>query len=126
MSDRVRELLRQRALLQEHLAWLEHEIAAASDKKSEIAVAPAAPVAPPSPTALPPAATAGVAIAAKVIGATATSETAPAADRMLEEYRVPPTTLQSDVRRGCFLYFAAALMLVALGVTVLYFTIGTR
>ena len=134
MSDRLRELLRQRALLQEHLAWLEQEIAAAAEKKPEDAATPAAndprPITPSTPPAKPLSSSAGVAIVAKVISATGTTganrELVPGADAIIDEFRVPPQTLESDVRRGCFLYFIAAFVLFTLGVAALYFTIGTR
>ena len=44
-----------------------------------------------------------------------------AADALLDEYRVAPDTLKTDVRKGCFLYFAAALLAVAATVVILYF-----
>jgi hypothetical protein len=47
-----------------------------------------------------------------------------AADAILEEYRVAPDTLKTDIRKGCLLYFIGALALVALGVSVLYFLIS--
>ncbi|MEO7798696.1 MAG: hypothetical protein ABIY47_13335 [Opitutaceae bacterium] len=37
MADRLQELLQQRALIQEHLAWLEGEIAAASGGSQRVA-----------------------------------------------------------------------------------------
>ena len=40
---------------------------------------------------------------------------------MLEEYRVAPDTLKSDVKKGCLLYFFAALALLAVGMVALYF-----
>src|SRR5690349_2525236 len=63
--DRLQQLLRQRALLQEHLAWLDREIAAASEGTPPPAPTPIAratqqplvipsPVTPPTPTLLVP------------------------------------------------------------------------
>lgn len=134
MSDRLRELLRQRALLQEHLAWLDREIAAASGAQAAPGPAPL-PVTtpPPGATSVPvgskPLANesaAGAALAAKVVAKGPAVAPQPVPDAIIEEYRVPPKTLEQDVRRGCFLYFAAALVLLALGVTVLYFAIRSR
>jgi len=47
-------------------------------------------------------------------------------DEILEEFRVPPETLHQDVKRGCFLYFAAAFGFLGLFLVALYFLIGRR
>ena len=121
MSDRLAELRRQRALILEHLAWLDREIEAASAEKSPALSSPAAP------DSTPEVATALVAAALKA-KTSAPAEEPPAvtaaAESILEEYRVPPTALQTDIRKGCFLYFAAALLAVALIVTILYFALS--
>ena len=148
MSDRLAELRRQRALLADHLAWLDREIAAeAKQVPAERVVAPN-PVTPGIPAASPAralsvatAADATVATTVTVVApgvaatgkGTGTAAAAPApaippastaqAEAMLEEYRVKPDTLKSDVQKGCLLYFALALGLVALGVTVLWFAL---
>ena len=132
MSDRLRELLRQRALVQEHLSWLDREIAAASPPApltpspgpalpniAAIAELPAAPVLRESPTP----AVAAFPTPAPAAAATATTASA---DAILNEYRVAPDSVQQDVRRGCFLYFAAAFVLFALGVLGLYFALSSR
>ena len=120
MSERLADLRRQRALVAEQLAWLDQEIAAAAGSApaavSPAPVAPAvpavaAPVAPPLPPArvpVPPPIAAPPAALAE-------------ADEMLEKYRVEPGALKSNVTKGCFLYFFAALALVALAVVGLYF-----
>lgn len=137
MSDRLDALLRQRALLREHLAWLESEIAAAEDaaERSPAAAAPdplAAPATPAvrtaSPLVRPTVAPASPASPSRPLPAAAVAPAVVAAqaDEILETYRTPANSLKSDVRKGCFLYFFAALALVGLGVTALYFLIGTR
>lgn len=114
--DRLAELLRQRALILEHLAWLDREIQHASGAK------PAS-----LPALQPPAvATALVAAALKAKSSAPADEppvVAGAADAILAEYRVPPSTLKNDIRKGCLLYFAAALGLVALIVAALWFVL---
>jgi CHASE3 domain sensor protein len=116
MSDRLAELSRQRALVQEHLAWLDAEIARVRVQEG---AALAALAATPSPSAEP-------------ITAAASSETLPlsgpavSADTVLEQYRVAPEALRQDVRKGCLLYFAAAFVLLGIVVVVLYFSIGSR
>lgn len=123
MSDRLDALLRQRALLQEHLAWLDAEIAAALPGN---AVAPAAPPSTPlrlAPRTVPaPASAPALPLPTSSAPAVASAQ----ADEILESYRTPPGSLKSDIRKGCLLYFVAALALVALGVAALYFLIGTR
>lgn len=120
MPDRLAELRRQRALIAAHLAWLDREIAAASGLKDQ-----ATPKAPAQPT--PELATAIVAAALKAKHSATAAESpvvAADADSILEEYRVPPDSLKTDVRKGCFLYFAAALVAVAVIVTILYFALS--
>ena len=121
MSDRLQELRRQRALVQEHLAWLDREIAAAAGQP-----APTTPAAPPLPSAespLPP-------VAAPVVvppvftpppAPPLPPEIAATADAILDEYRVQPDSLKTNVKKGCFLYFFAALGLVVLAVLAFYF-----
>jgi hypothetical protein len=104
VSDRLKELQRQRALAQEQLAWLDREIARESG-----AGAPVAPVIPvaPAPAAAPK--TAGPAHAEAE------------AEAMMAQYRSDAESLQSNVKRGCFMYFFAALGLLFLGVLAFYF-----
>ena len=125
MSERLAELRRQRALVQEHLAWLDREIAASSPPSAPEPAAPsAAPPPPVRPTVQP---TALRQVAPPAARLAATSNSAPVdADSILEQYRTAPGSLQSDVRKGCLLYFAGALALLALGVTALSFLIGRR
>jgi hypothetical protein len=123
MPERLAELRRQRALIESHLAWLDREIEIASGEKKPALPAPASPV--PQPAV----ATALVAAALKAQSVTPTT-VAPTvvdadAEAILEEYRVPTAALQTDVRKGCFLYFAAALLFVAVTVVVLYFLLRT-
>jgi hypothetical protein len=131
MADRLAELLRQRALLQEHLEWLDAEIAAASNKPST----PRAPW-PPAPAPRPSTTIAASVLAAATSPAPVTvnpqssfgtkpptadsGATAAVGDEILDQYRVAPDSLKTDVRKGCLLYFVAAFALLGLGVTVLW------
>lgn len=140
MSDRLQELLRQRALVEEHLAWLDRQIAEATPDRA--APPPPPPVAPRY--TLKPAASSApapqgyLASQAASIARHAAAPVAPpaprdenpavatAADAILEEYRVSPDSLKTDVRKGCFLYFFVALAVVGLVVVGLYFLISHR
>lgn len=107
MSERLKDLQRQRALLQEHLAWLDREIAAEQGRPS------------PSPSG-----------AAATLPAQITAQPSPAprptvpddrdADALIAQYREKTGDVKQDVRRGCFLYFAAAFAIVGLAVLALY------
>jgi hypothetical protein len=144
--DRLQQLLRQRALLQEHLAWLDREIADASSGVTGPPPAPTplaraaqqplvipSPAAPPTPTILSPRPPHPVApyVASQAAQILSTAAGAPpvesppaveaAAAEILEQYRVAPDSMKTDVKKGCFLYFFAALAFVAVVVVVLYF-----
>jgi hypothetical protein len=95
MSDRLQELLRQKALRAEQAAMLEREIAA---EQARAGVTPPA-AAPASP---PPASVDSSAAA------------------LLDQYRPNPRSVQQDVKRGCYLYFLGALVLLGLGVLAIY------
>jgi hypothetical protein len=97
MSDRLQELLRQKALLAEQAAGLERKIAA------EEAKADVNPSATGLVTAAPPPVSADAAVAA-----------------LLDEYRPDPHALQQSVKRGCYLYFLGAVTLLGLGVLAIY------
>ena len=97
-EDRLQELRRQRALVQEHLVWLDREIAALSGGVRP-AVPPAAPAASPAP------APAGD----------------PETEALIETYRAESISSLASVRRGCFLVFFAALAVFGLAVLALYF-----
>jgi hypothetical protein len=107
VSDRLKELQRQRALVQEQLAWLDREIAAAQGGVAAQGEAP-----PTKAIPLPARNTSsgfGDAHAAEQ-----------AAEEIIAQYKQEGQTLQSRVKRGCFLYFFAALGLLGLGLVALY------
>ena len=134
MSTRLQELLRQRALLAEHSAWLEQEIDAEKRRAPErvpstaplppviaatSAAAPApAPVPPPLAAAAPRPAAPPPTTAQVASDAEAGSDAEAAA--ILEQYSRSPRSLQQEVRRGCFLYFFSALVLLALGLLAIH------
>lgn len=117
MSDRLAELRRQRALVQQHLDWLDREIAAEAAKSAASSAPPAVSA---SAAALAPAP------ATSPLPSPDTGEVAPDVDRLLAEYRVAPASLHTDVRKGCLIYFAAAFALLAGVVAILYFALTHR
>lgn len=118
MSDRLAELVRQRALVQEHLAWLNREIAAAATAaKPTATLASDATITPPAPAAgnivTPPAS----------IPISAEPATPADPDEIIARYQATPASVRQDVRKGCLLYFAAAFVLLGLVVIALYFAL---
>jgi hypothetical protein len=132
MPDRHSELLRQRALVLEHLAWLDREIAS-TNPLSAVPAVPTLPVAPsvttpPAASMVPASDAADPAIPLLSPVSAAQTEPVPAleSDGILEQYRVTPAAVHQDVRKGCFLYFAAAFVVLGIVVAILYFAISTR
>ena len=106
MPDRLEELRHQRALVQEHLTWLEHEIAQVTVTR----------------LTLPP-----FAFRPDKSG-TASRPPTPMPDSAIPElsqFQVDPDNVQGDTRRGCFLYTAIALIALVLLCVVIYF-VGYR
>ena len=103
-SDRLKELQRQRALAQEQVAWFDREIA-----KEQGLAAAARPAETPRPVApgggLPP----------------PRESTSPLdADKLIQRYQNSGTSIKSEVKRGCFLYFFGAFALLIVAVSVFY------
>jgi len=102
MTARLQELLRQKALLAEHAAWLDREIAL-EQMRSGGEVPPAASGGSPAPSAHAP----------QPAGAEA--------DTILEQYGGSPATVHDRVKRGCILYLVAALLLTAISVVAIHY-----
>ncbi len=101
MSDRLSELRRQRALIQQHADWLDREIAACSGPRPAVP----APVAASKPAVSPP------------------------ENVALESVVALPDPVQASqqARRGCFLYLFFALVLVgAVLAAIFHFRYGDR
>lgn len=99
MQDRLAELRRQRALVAEHLAWLDREIAAVP------AVVPAVPA---QPTPAPAPASAAIPIGNPLPAASQPEPSAATPADALPLPEAKPAEIKDDVRRGCLLYFALA------------------
>jgi len=97
-DDRLQELRRQRALVQEQLAFLDREIASASGEAKPAMPAaqiPAPASAAPSQLASPPAESGDV-------------------DKLFKSFEEESHSNPADAKRGCIWTFVAALVLLAL------------
>jgi hypothetical protein len=104
MSDRLKDLQRQRALAQEQLAWLDREIARETSGTATVPSVPAPHVPQPGVPVVPQS------------PAPSTAD----ADDIIAQYQQQPETVHGEVKRGCFLYFFLALATVGLVVLGLY------
>ena len=104
MSDRLAELVR--------------EIATAAEAAKSATAAPPAPLPLAGANAAPPAANLAPTVMARATGSGAVE-----ADEIIARYQATPANVKQDVRKGCLLYFSAALLLLGLVVTVLYFAL---
>jgi len=105
MPDRLEELQHQRALIQEHLTWLEHEIAALTVTRLTRSPFPPRDAATSS---APAAANPGLPVAG-----------VPVID--LPDFQVDAGSVRGDTRRGCLLYVAFAIILFGLGLIAIYY-----
>ena len=109
MSDRLKELQRQRAIVHEQLARLDREIAAINltavrpDSLQAFERTPSTPSFGPVRSRSTPATAVG------------------SAEEIMTQFQTEARSLHVNVRRGCLLYFFLALGLLALGVFALYF-----
>jgi hypothetical protein len=98
VSDRLQELRRQRALVQQHLAWLDDEIAAA---------APSATVAPP-----------GSAAAADPAPVDLAPPATPEEVEALAQARTEAANAPAQAKRGCWIVFFGAFVLLFAAIAV--------
>lgn len=105
MSDRLKELQRQRALAQEQVAWLDREIA----KERSLQPSPVPLAATPTETLKP--------------GPVTPTESASTLDpeSLIKRYQQDGRSVQQDVRRGCFTYFFAAFGVLIVALVIAYF-----
>lgn len=110
MSDRLADLQRQRALAQEQVAWFDREIA------RETGQAPA--------VSGPPAAPAAIAVTASPGGADFAAKDAAVAQEaedIIAQYQQSPGDAAQNARKGCYVWFAFAMLTVVLGGAAIYF-----
>ncbi|MFH1499481.1 MAG: hypothetical protein ABII82_16850 [Verrucomicrobiota bacterium] len=126
MSDRLAELLRQKKLLQDHLNWLDQEIAqtATAAQKGPTPAAPASPAAAPVTSAgtPPPAPQPSPAPDEKPATAALTPVAEPAAgspqamrmaDEIIARYQQEDALRPEDTKRGCLVLAGIVLLLMA-------------
>ncbi|PAW73617.1 MAG: hypothetical protein B9S26_05550 [Opitutia bacterium Tous-C4FEB] len=102
--DRLTELRRQRALLQQHTSWLDREISRAS-LNATLEGSPA--VAPPTPDP---------SVTLRAAEPLITADP----DAILSQYRSDEGRLKTDVRKGCLLYSLGAFSLLGLSLLIVY------
>lgn len=129
MADRLQELLQQRALIKEHLAWLEGEISAAAGRPMEIGepLPPTRAVpekrAPLAAAPLPvPMARAGIPLPAAPVSRPVPDET----DALIAQLATEEEKRSVPDKKGCWIFFClliAAAGLLFLG-SVYYFYRG--
>ena len=109
MSDRLNELQRQRALAQEQLAWFDREIA----RERGVTIPPETPK---------PAASAASTLitSTKAVVITSTAETDAQAADIIQRFQKTERPIKDDVRRGCYLYFFSAFLLLGLAAYAFY------
>jgi hypothetical protein len=107
MSERLRNLQRQQALLREHLAWLDGELAREARESSHA-------IAPEANATLTPSTSA---LTASPVGA---QDFSPDADALIERYASSDRQNPADLRRGCLLIFSAVLFLIIMTVAIVW------
>lgn len=112
MPDQLEDLKRQRALVAEHLAWLDRQIATATAQSQPVATAPAAP---PRSADLPR----GETVAAPPIAASADVEEGDALFARFAAEERP--TLRPPSKYGCWVIFSILLLLVVGGAVALIY-----
>lgn len=130
MSDRIAELLRQKQLLQDHLNWLDREIARAASSAAGHEIAPtlSAPAATPAATPPPPAESPAKPVvepstpviapaqsaAAAPVATPKSAEAMRMADEIIARYQQEDALRPEDTKRGCMVLAAAIFALMGL------------
>ena len=119
MPDRLDELRKQRALVQQHLTWLDHEIASVTVTRLTLP-----PFAMRGNTRPPVPGVGGTNPATPRSGTTRSPLTG-AAIPELADFQVDPDNVHGDTRRGCIIYSAIAFLVLVAICIVIYF-VGYR
>lgn len=122
MSQRLHQLQRQQALIREHLAWIDAEIAKEEPTSESLTGATrGAPHAfsPTTPDSEPPAPLTLEGPASRPL-IKSTPPPLIEVEAALEQYAAAESSKREDARRGCFIIFAIALTLLILGVAAVW------
>jgi hypothetical protein len=113
MPDRLDELRRQRALVSEHLAWLDREIQASDSTAVKPASHSAAPMISPvvTPMAVP--------AQSSTTASRLRSPVVPAPD--FPEYKADPIATESETRRGCLMAAGIGMLVIVAAVAAIYY-----
>ncbi|PTX94317.1 hypothetical protein [Opitutus sp. ER46] len=125
--DSLAELRRQRALVHEHLAWLDQQIAAAEESggsASTLSSVAANESIGSGAVKMPDAASRAPTTSHSPAGSADPRELPPEAaveaEAIIEQYRRPSGDVARDVRSGCLLYFTLGFVLLGLVIGLLY------
>jgi len=118
MADRLQELLQQRALIKEHLAWLEGEISAATARPDQVhsgAREPAFTSVPNLATGSPTPTIHAAAVLAKSTRAATHANSADAeTEAMIAQLAAEEKTPPIPTKKGCWIFFCVTLVVVGL------------
>ena len=131
-AERLSKMKAQREAIRAHLAWLDGEIAEAEKHVSPEAATPTAgsspePVAPAPAVAAPTAPAPAAAVAATPLSPAATPVPGAGDPPLPPEFahlEVRPNDIRNEVRKGCMIYLAVAIVLGLLGLGLLYLLFG--
>lgn len=120
MADRLQELLQQRALIKEHLEWIDAEIAAASGRPLESgSLSVPRRITPARPQSVP---VAPIAIPAALGRSLSSGIGTDPADVLLAKLAAEEKQNPVPTKSGCWVFFATALILIgAAAWAVVYF-----
>lgn len=109
MFDRLQQLRRQKAILEEHLAWIDHEIAEAEGD--------APPSSIPTISILPSVPGTATTHTHATLGepeADPNTKAMARADEIITQHKIAQASAPDDIRRGCLLLIAIGFSLLAI------------
>jgi hypothetical protein len=107
MADRLQELLQQRALIKEHLAWIEGEISAASGRPIESGPL-TSPAVSPLPTPLPSSRT--FEVKSPLISGSTGPRLRDDAERLIAKLAAEEEKAPAPTKKGCWIFFWTTLV----------------
>ena len=117
--DRLAELRRQRALVAQHLAWIDSELTAAGAGQTSQPLAAPPPTIPSAVSDEPGEPTAPATLAASEDAAIALAQTR--ADEIIEKYRATEALDPRAAKRGCLVLFGAFFAFAGFVILAIYY-----